>query len=283
MKSLTDRGQRTVYRGADLEKIGMPIGGLCAGQLYLGGDGKLWHWDIFNQRIATGAEHYAKPLKPSSPVDQGFAVRFTAGGQVTERVLDKTHWSNISFIGEYPIGYVEYRDPNAPLSVRLEAFSPFIPLNTEDSSLPATVLEFTLTNHSRADLQVELLGWLENAVCLHSGQTRDVRRRNRLISANDFLLLECSAEDLPSSVSSNRPDIVFADFEAETYGAWSVTGTAFGKGPIETTKIPQYQGEVGGRGKRVVNTHASAPGNSVRPSLPPGSACSAASSRGSST
>src|SRR5262249_45101863 len=51
VRSLTDRGERTVYRGTDLEKIGMPIGGICAGQLYLGGDGRLWHWDIFNQRI----------------------------------------------------------------------------------------------------------------------------------------------------------------------------------------------------------------------------------------
>ena len=46
---LTERGQRTVYRGAALEKIGMPVGGICSGQLYLGGDGKLWAWDIFNQ------------------------------------------------------------------------------------------------------------------------------------------------------------------------------------------------------------------------------------------
>ena len=51
VKSLFARGQRTVYRGPELEKIGMPIGGLCAGQLYLGGDGRLWHWDIFNQHI----------------------------------------------------------------------------------------------------------------------------------------------------------------------------------------------------------------------------------------
>src|SRR5689334_18648454 len=69
VKSLTERGERTVYRGSNLDKIGMPIGGLCAGQLYLGGDGRLWHWDIFNQRISTGAEHYAKPLTPASPVD----------------------------------------------------------------------------------------------------------------------------------------------------------------------------------------------------------------------
>ena len=40
VQSLFARGARTVYRGQDLEKIGMPIGGICTGQLYLGGDGR---------------------------------------------------------------------------------------------------------------------------------------------------------------------------------------------------------------------------------------------------
>jgi hypothetical protein len=48
VKSLTDRGNRTEYRGKQLAKIGMPIGGICAGGMYLGGDGRLWLWDIFN-------------------------------------------------------------------------------------------------------------------------------------------------------------------------------------------------------------------------------------------
>ena len=88
VKSLTARGHRTTYRGPELEKIGMPIGGLCAGQLYLGGDGRLWHWDIFNQHIGTGAEHYAKPLSPSAPLDQGFALRVSTAGQTLVRPLD---------------------------------------------------------------------------------------------------------------------------------------------------------------------------------------------------
>ena len=80
VKSLTARGERSRYSGADLPNIGMPIGGMCAGQLYLGGDGRLWQWDIFNQHVGTGAEHYAKPMPPKSPLDQGFALLLTSGG-----------------------------------------------------------------------------------------------------------------------------------------------------------------------------------------------------------
>ena len=56
VKSLFERGTRSVVRHPHLTNIGMPIGGLCAGQVYLGGDGRLWHWDIFNRHVGTGAE-----------------------------------------------------------------------------------------------------------------------------------------------------------------------------------------------------------------------------------
>ncbi len=104
VRSLFARGAPTVYRGAELEKIGMPVGGICAGQLYLGGDGKLWHWDIFNQQIATGDAHYAHPPKPDSPLEQGFALRIATAGKNRFRPLDHTGFSQITFCGEYPIG-----------------------------------------------------------------------------------------------------------------------------------------------------------------------------------
>ena len=140
VKSLFDRGAREVYRGQDLEKIGMPVGGLCAGQLYLGGDGKLWHWDIFNKAIGTGDHNYAHPPLSSSPLEQGFAVEIAAyprgGGKKQVRALDHTGFSEITFCGEYPIAYVEYRDPQSPVTVSLEAFSPHIPLTRKNRACP---------------------------------------------------------------------------------------------------------------------------------------------------
>jgi uncharacterized protein (DUF608 family) len=264
LKSLTDPGAPAVYRGADLTFIGMPVGGLCTGQLYLGGDGKLWHWDIFNKHMGTGDAHYSKPPLPDLPLDQGFALRVTAGGKSVTRALDASGFADIAFRGEYPIGYVEYRDPAVPVTVSLEAFSPFVPLNASDSGLPATIFQFTVKNTGGAKAEVELAGWLENAVCLNTAQPGQGVRRNRLSPGVDWTYLDCTAAEVPEAQRpKKRPDILFDDFEKETYEGWTATGTAFGSGPIEKTKIPEYQGDVGGTGKRVVNSHASAPGNSV--------------------
>ncbi|MGO9109895.1 MAG: GH116 family glycosyl hydrolase [Thermoguttaceae bacterium] len=193
VKSLFDRGSHEVYRGKNLEKIGMPIGGLCAGQLYLGGDGKLWHWDIFNKAMGTGDHNYAHPPLPSSPLEQGFAIEITAGGKKQVRALDHTGFSDISFCGEYPIGYVEYRDPQSPVTVSLEAFSPHVPLDTQASSLPATVMRYTLKNTSSDKVEAQLAGWLENAVRLYNAPGDTAQRRNRVSRMPALLAIHSEA------------------------------------------------------------------------------------------
>lgn len=264
VKSLFERGEREAYYWSESEYIGMPIGGICAGQLYLGGDGRLWHWDIFNKiyNSGSGGPHYANPLKPTSPLEQGFAIWTKSAGAVQVRALDHTGWEKVKFIGEYPIGFVEYRDSASPVNVYLEAFSPFIPINPEDSSLPATIMKFTVENKTNNQVEVELAGWLENAVCINSAGEISGIRRNRIVSGNKYTFLECSAEPAKQE-SIARPDIVFEDFENGSYKNWEVSGTAFGNAPMERVKIPSYQGDVGGAGKFVVNSHASAPGNTV--------------------
>lgn len=217
VKSLFARGEPSVLRGDDLRFVGMPVGGIGTGQLYLGGDGRLWHWDIFNRHLPTGSEHYEHPPTPSSPLASGFTLRMD--GQV--RPLDRTGFSDVSFRGAYPVGTVEYRDPAAPVAVTLEAFSPFAPLALDDSSLPATVLHLTLHNTSAQELTASLTGELENAVCLHSPQAA-ARRRIRVVGSDNFTFLECLAE--PAEIGAAR-EIVFENW-TQPFGAdWTAGQT----------------------------------------------------------
>ncbi len=256
VKSLFARGEPEVIR-RNLKLVGMPVGGIGAGQLYLGGDGRLWHWDIFNQIIGSGAEHYAKPMTAAAPLAQKFSLRI---GDKTH-ALDSAGFSDIRFRGEYPIGIVEYADPTVPLAVRLEAFSPFIPLNTDDSSLPAPVMQFTVRNSTNNTVEAILSGDLENGVCLQH-RWLDGLLRTRVAHDSGLTMMLCSAEPAPAD-PSGKPDIVFEDWNKDTYDGWTVEGAAFGNGPVKKKDIPSYQGDVGGDTERVANSHASAPADTV--------------------
>ncbi|MFQ5809457.1 MAG: GH116 family glycosyl hydrolase, partial [Armatimonadota bacterium] len=253
--ALFARGEPRVYGGDELDSIGMPVGGIAAGQLYLSGDGRLTHWDIFNRHARTGAAHYSQDYRePPSPVDQGFAIRVRTENGVIQRTLDRDGFPGVTLLAEYPIGTVEYNDPDLPLGITLQAFSPFIPLNAADSGLPATILRFTLHNRTAAPVEASIAGWLQNAVLLHSGPMRGGFRRNRIVRRPGLTFLECSAAPLaPEEIGPVRPPEVFADFEGPDYGGWKVEGEAFGEKPATGTLAGQ-QPVAGFQGKGLVNT-----------------------------
>lgn len=280
VESLTAPGEPEVFTGEELRFIGMPVGGLFAGTLYLGGDGRLWLWHIFNQpgegvtpqviqyagrrvRPRDGS-NYVSPPQQQGPVDQGFVLRVESNGQTISRRLDQDHFEMVTFKGQYPVGTVTYSDPAIPVEVQLEAFSPFVPLDARESSLPATILQWTLTNTSDSDANVTLSGWLQNAVGFQTlaKYPEGFSRNNRIIDEQGITLLECTTTP-EQRTEPRRPDIIVEDWNREDFGTWQVQGTAFGAAPIAKQDMPAYQGDLGGPTARVVNSHASAPGGHV--------------------
>ena len=257
--TLAEHGEPKVYtreNSHNFDYIGMPIGGIGCGQLYLGGDGKLWHWDIFNDRLHKGfpAEQgaaYAHPPLCNDPkdgrqhiVEQGFAIRLKTPAGNRDIGLNRDGFQDIRFVGQYPIGQVSYSDHSVPVKVELEAMSPFTPLNLADSTSPATILSFTVTNTGTTQVEGELAGWLENAVAIESARRHQVQYQNKVVSADKLTLLGCSATE--TNPSSQRPSLVFEDFSGETFGSkWKVEGTAFGTGPV-TEKTRYYAAPVTG-------------------------------------
>lgn len=274
IKSLFARDTPEVYRGEELKYIGMPVGGIGCGQLYLGGDGRLWLWDIFKcnyrrepdhgQRIAayTLGGHYAHPVEQGKPytrwngaeVQQGFLLRTKTGGKVSTRTLDRQGFPNVTFRGEYPVGKVTYADKDFPVTVRLAASSPFIPLNARDSALPATVMSYTVTNTGQSPVEVDLGAWMQNATCPYTSDPALGQRRNRLIQADRRVSLLSTVE--PSTAASlAREDILFADFERENWGDWTAEGTAFEGGPFPVKARSPEQMITGHTGERIVNSY----------------------------
>ena len=255
VEGLYERGEKERFRGKALDCIGMPVGGIATGQLYLCGDGTLGCWEIFNHHEfrGTGSVSFARRL-PEKPVDHGIAIVIESDGGRMVRRLERVGFTGVEFTGEYPIGTVRYEDPELPVQVILEAFSPFIPLNAKDSALPATIFNVTVRNTSSKAVRAACLSWLENAVCIRSAGEVAGLRRTRIVNEKGRALIVHSAEEAPKEEQEpERPTIVLQDFEGDDYGDWQTTGKAFGKNPARGTLLNQQ--EVSGfQGKGLVNT-----------------------------
>jgi len=263
VRSLFERGTKEVYKGKSLENIGMPCGGIGAGQLYLCGDGTLGCWQIFNDAASNWVKGTSATYKHrgiAKPVDQGFAVVIDPGdGRPVLKTLSREGFADILFSGEYPIGIVRYEGPGCPVEVEMEAFSPFIPLNAKDSALPATLFHITVENTSQRRVTASVLGWLQNAVCSMYALESGALRRTRYIRGDGYSTCLHSAEDAPKSEPLNdasrvRKTIIFEDFERKGYGKWRPLGDAFGTGPAQGT-LPNQNPVSGFEGKALVNSY----------------------------
>ena len=104
------QNERKIYKGKELTTIGMPCGGIAAGQLYVRGDGTLANWWIANNAYNTGYgidyllnfETALGPWKvcyqtfePFSYIDQGFAITVSQGDKHITRQLSKKGFDDI--------------------------------------------------------------------------------------------------------------------------------------------------------------------------------------------
>jgi non-lysosomal glucosylceramidase len=197
LASLAKRGSPEVFGREDLHYIGMPVGGICAGQVYLTGDGRLAYWDIFKS-IGGKPEigdprglNYAAPFVPQQSFAQGFALSVDGG---PPRRLDDTGFAQVRFEGTYPMARVLYLDDASPVVAELEAYSPFIPLEPEDSALPVTIMSYSLINRSERRVSVDIAGWLENAACPFEPPAEAGQRFNVARDARSGVILDCGVD-----------------------------------------------------------------------------------------
>lgn len=216
VKSLYHRGFVTTYKKTknELQYIGMPIGGIFTGTVYLGGDGRLWLWDIFNENqngidpktIEWGMDlhvgkkvrpqdgsAYVQPAKDIRPIEQGFAFKIIAGKKTIIKKLEASDWDEILFEATYPMAKVHYIDHSLGLDITASIFSPFIPLDEKNSGLPCTIYSFSIKNKTTKDITVSILGWLENKIMPKSKKDTDIRQ-NTFESFTNVSILNSSIQ-----------------------------------------------------------------------------------------
>jgi uncharacterized protein (DUF608 family) len=172
---LRGMGPQRTFTGRQLDEIAFPLGGIGTGSVSLGGWGQLRDWEIFNRPAKGNILAYsfftlrvqAEGEEPVARVLQGpTGGTYTGRGSGVERLngAGLPHFRRCSFTGAFPFATVQLQDPQVPLRASIEAFSPFIPLDDRDSSIPVAIFLVRLANKGKKQVRATLFANLENAV-----------------------------------------------------------------------------------------------------------------------
>ncbi|OIO93363.1 MAG: hypothetical protein AUJ92_12485 [Armatimonadetes bacterium CG2_30_59_28] len=163
-----------MFTGEALTEIAFPLGGIGTGTISLGGRGNLRDWEIYNRPNKGSLLPYTffalwarkdGEAPVASILESALQPPFVAGGGLRPDTLPGVRrMQSATFRGEYPFAWIEFGDEALPVRVSLEAFNPFMPLNVEDSSIPAAIFQWKLTNPSTRPVEVSLTATMHNPV-----------------------------------------------------------------------------------------------------------------------
>ncbi len=152
--------------------IAFPLGGVAAGSLSLGGRGQLRDWEIFNRPNKGYRPSYAFPSiwvqrGKTKPVARVLEARILppyegADGLGSDNVPGLSRLAGATFVGEYPLAHIDFHDDALPVQVSLDAFSPFIPHDPDESGLPVAILRYRVANPGGAEARVSIAFSIDN-------------------------------------------------------------------------------------------------------------------------
>ena len=192
-----------------MKEIAFPLGGIGTGCVSLGGRGDLRDWEIFN--------------RPGKGVDLPFSFfalwAKARGGKPLARILERrllppygggfgaprgqlsgvARMEEASFRGEFPMAWVDFKDREVPVEVQLQAWSPMIPLEPDDSGIPCAVFYWRIKNPGSEAVEISLAGSIFNPIGtdgIDLGRRRLGENLNVFEEAGGFRGLKLSSNSL---------------------------------------------------------------------------------------
>ncbi len=184
----TDIPYPRIFEGRQLKMISFPLGGVAAGSLGLGGRGQLRDWEIFNRPNQGGSPSYAFPAiwiqsGNSKPIAHVLEARILPpyqgqDGLGANNAPGLSRLDAAKFTGEYPLAHIDFEDRRLPVQVGLDAFSPFIPHEPDDSGLPVAILRYRVSNMNLTTAKVGIAFSIENPVVVSAGKAKAALNRD---------------------------------------------------------------------------------------------------------
>ena len=194
------RQYNTTYKGKNLDHVAFPLGGLGAGMVCIEGNGAISHVSMrntpnlffepkmFSAISIKGLEHGAKVLESQVP-DYKIFGRGGNGFGIGEKTYGLPRFEYGDFRGTFPFATLNLKDQDLPFDVKICAWSPFIPNDEDNSSLPLACLEYSFTNTSQESVVAMYSFNSENLMGGGNGGFRNIK--------NGFMMYQNFGEGNP--------------------------------------------------------------------------------------
>ncbi len=210
------------YSKHDAARSGVALGGIGAGYVELRKDGKFHNWTIMNNYPLGTGPVFQIPQWPRDGWEENlqfFIVRYQVEGEdvkmkllqinnsINEAGMESIDYyypwlsriENIEYAGRFPFVNMKFTDPEMPFDISMEAFSPFIPHDIKNSSLPGVYFNFTIESTTDKKVNVMLIASQRNLV---GYDTQDKYFVTELKKGNGYKAFSQTAGGMKEDMSS---------------------------------------------------------------------------------
>ena len=226
----------STYTKENLTHIAFPLGGTGAGMFCLEGTGSLGKFSLRNQPdvnfepcifsalcIKGEDKSTAKIIEGQVPYYKIFG-NSTSGGStfggpgngLSGKNYGLPRFIDNDFESQFPFAYLNFADASIPLKVSLTGYSPFAPLDPDNSSLPVASLEYTFSNPT--DKTVDAIYYINSLNFMDLHRREPELRAHILRKDNGFILTQSANEDEPHLQGSFY--VAIDDSNAEVNTDW---------------------------------------------------------------
>ncbi len=195
------------YSGKKLDLVSFPLGGIGAGMICMEGNGGFGSVSIRNRPelfnkprmnaalTVLGDKHQSRVLEGSISDMKYYANVRGAGMGLGHTDYGLPRFTRASFTAAFPFAKVSLEDDSFPVQAKIKAWSPFIPTEEDDSSLPLAAIEYTLVNTT--DEKISSVFYFNAENFIRTDANYKTLRRDR-----GFLFKQPDEEGKPHTASS---------------------------------------------------------------------------------
>jgi uncharacterized protein (DUF608 family) len=108
------------------------------------------------------------------------------------------------FEATYPVATIHYISKDLPVEIILKAGAIFIPLDADNSALPATVFSIDIKNTGSKNIDVAVAGWLENGANKITAKDEDGTKQNEAVIQSNYTAISSSFRAKNAQANTQR-------------------------------------------------------------------------------